>query len=75
MTRLEEITLDVVGMINAGFDHPEFSRDAPYPSTDRNGRVAYWHEFAPADIVASIKTMYGPEWARYVAAASALTIH
>ena len=26
MTRLDEIVEDVTGMINAGFDHPEFNR-------------------------------------------------
>ena len=75
MTCIEQIVEDVNGMINAGFNTAGFGRDAPYPSTDKDGRVAYWRDFTPADILANIKVMYGPTWAKYVAEAAALTVH
>ena len=61
-----EVIQDVLLMIDAGL-----CREAPYPDAD--GRL--WQEYTPTDIVEHVKRLYGPEWAKYIAGASALTIH
>lgn len=60
----------VTAMIDAGFP----GHDAPYPFLS-NGRLIFWQEFTPADIVALVEAIYGREWAKHVAAAPALKLH